>query len=76
MNCPYCNCEMQKGYMLSPYALAAWYAEGEKPKWNPRKSGIRLSNNSALKAQRIESYHCGNCKKIIINLPGQEVTRI
>ena len=69
MNCPYCNGEMQKGYINSSYALAKWYADGENPKVNPQNSGIRLSNNSALKKQTIESYHCGNCKKVIINLP-------
>ena len=69
MNCPYCNSEMQKGYINSPYALARWYADGEKPKMNPKNSGIRLSGSSALEIQVIESYHCGKCNKIIINLP-------
>ena len=69
MNCPDCNNEMQKGYIISSYSLAKWYAEGETPKINPHNSGIRLSNNSALKKQTIESYHCSECKKIIINLP-------
>ena len=69
MNCPYCNGEMQKGYIISTYALARWYADGEKPKWNPKNSGIRLSTNSALDKQIIESYHCAECNKVIINLP-------
>ena len=69
MNCPYCSYEMEKGYINSSFALARWYADGEKPKWNPQNSGIRLSDNSALETQIIEAYHCSKCKKIIINLP-------
>ena len=69
MNCPYCDSEMQKGYINSSYALARWYAEGEKPKMTPAKSGTRLSDSLTLGTQSIESYHCDKCKKIIIDLP-------
>jgi len=69
MNCPYCNNEMQKGYINSTFALARWYADGEKPGLNPLSSGIRLSDNPAHKKQVIDAYHCGGCGKVVINLP-------
>jgi hypothetical protein len=71
MNCPYCNSEMQKGYINSSYALARWYADGEKPKMNPKNSVIKLSNSPATKLQVIESHYCGDCAKIVIDIPNK-----
>lgn len=72
MNCPYCDSKMKKGYILSPYALAKWYAENEKPRWNPlRNSGTRLSKNNVLRVQKIVSYYCERCKKIVIDIPSE-----
>jgi len=68
MICPYCNNKMQKGYINSTFALARWYADGEKLKMDPQNSGIRLSDDPATKKQIIESYHCSECRKIVINL--------
>ena len=69
MNCPYCNNEMQKGYIPSTSGLARWYENGERRKLLVNNSGIRLSNHSAFEKQVIESYHCKTCRKIIIDVP-------
>jgi len=68
MNCPYCSKEMQKGYILSSYALARWYAEGKKPRVLPQNSGVRLSKSPVSKRQIIESHFCEECKKIVIDI--------
>ena len=69
MDCPYCNDEMQKGYIVSTFALARWYAQGDNPKGAFNKNGVRLTNDPAIEKQIIKSYHCGSCKKIIIDVP-------
>lgn len=67
MKCPYCNAEMKKGVLQSPYGL----------NWLPKKSlignsdfhegSIKLSKGSLLRGGVVEAYVCSECRKIIIN---------
>ncbi|MGE4215080.1 MAG: PF20097 family protein [Anaerotignaceae bacterium] len=67
MKCPYCNAEMKKGVIQSPYDL----------NWLPKKSlignadfhqdSIKLSKGSPLSGGVVEAYVCSECRKIVIN---------
>ncbi|SHE33593.1 hypothetical protein SAMN02745249_00236 [Atopostipes suicloacalis DSM 15692] len=66
MKCPYCEEEMDKGFVQSARNIF-WSTEEKKLVFAPGKSDdipIASGFNGATK----ESYFCKNCKKIIIDL--------
>ena len=68
MKCPYCNNEMQKGYVQCRDGVT----------WTPKKQlvaslaslsagAIRIGKDSGLSPNSVaEAYHCEACKKVII----------
>lgn len=67
MKCPYCEKEMEKGYIKSSHFIH-WGKE-EKLGWV--RDDIKLVKNSwqALWSGFFaEAYHCETCKKIILSL--------
>lgn len=65
MNCPYCNNEMELGYIDQPdfrFPLEWYPANSEIGLFRTRTRDIRLTYGGSVKAHR-----CENCKKIIID---------
>lgn len=65
MNCPYCEKEMEKGYIdQSDFRFPLeWYpAERKTGFFASNKRNVRLAYGG-----NVTAYHCGNCKKIIID---------
>ena len=69
MKCPYCNNEMQKGYIQCRDGVT----------WTPKKQwvaafsslgagAVPLGKDNGLSPNSVaEAYHCGTCKKVIID---------
>lgn len=61
MKCPYCNKEMEKGYIQSKHGLG----------WNRKKRVLAVSSgwfaDQPLEYESV-AYRCGDCKKIIIDI--------
>ena len=67
MNCPYCNTAMMKGYLHAPRAI--WRDNEYHTGLSPRKDEkyalfLRLP---LVTPNRVESYCCPKCKKMIID---------
>lgn len=67
MKCPYCNKEMEKGYVdqTSAFLPMEWYPA-------KRESGILQSNKRNIKLATVISgsvvvYHCATCRKFVID---------
>ena len=67
MNCPYCNQQMEAGYIKTPQAAQWTPAEGANPlsRWF---NGVRLVGFSHITGTRVEAEYCPDCGKIIINV--------
>lgn len=68
MNCPYCNNEMEKGYIGQTEFLVpvTWVSDDVKEDtFLPIHKTIKLT--AMLKGGRLVTYHCENCKKFIID---------
>ncbi len=72
MNCPYCNKEMEKGYISdSRRYRMLWLPEGTNFFLNTKKSitkhnGIILCELPWLEWEAPVAYACKECKKVII----------
>jgi len=65
MTCPYCNKEMEIGYIDQTdfrFPLEWYPANREIGFFKAKKRNIRLTYSGSVKA-----YRCENCKKIIID---------
>ena len=65
MTCPYCNNEMELGYVDQTdfrFPLEWYPANGAIGFFKTKKRNVRLTYNGCVKA-----YRCENCKKIIID---------
>ena len=68
MNCPYCNREMEKGFIEQTNLMIPleWYPA-------KRDGGIFVSNKrnvkltSSLRGGTLTAYRCNDCKKMIID---------
>ena len=67
MKCPYCNKEMEKGYVdrTSPFLPLEWYPA-------KREGGILISNKRNIKLATVKSgslvlHHCATCRKFVID---------
>ena len=69
MKCPYCEKEMELGYIQSPNGVV----------WTPKKhliesfavldgNGISLANGAAINAGTVYAYKCSKCQKVVIDL--------
>ena len=68
MNCPYCNKEMELGYIQCRDGVT----------WTPKKQlvaalsffgkgSISLENGAADNSSTVYAYKCGTCKKVVID---------
>jgi len=65
MICPYCNKEMEAGYLQTGSRIA-WTKEIHKFSILPRKGEIMLENN-VFKGVNFQAYICKHCKKILFD---------
>lgn len=73
MNCPYCNKEMEKGYVgrTSPFLPLEWYPA-------KREGGFLISSNRNIKLATVKSgslvmHHCATCHKFVIDQDALDV---
>ena len=67
MRCPYCNTEMEAGYIKSSHFMH-WGTE-KKLGYNP--NDIKLVNGfwkGLFKGFFVEAHHCSTCGKITVSL--------
>jgi sarcosine oxidase delta subunit len=68
MNCPFCNGEMEHGFVTSGAALT-WRKRKKKVTFNPypdKKQGEFVFSYNPFGGAAAEGYICKNCKKILI----------
>lgn len=71
MKCPYCQKEMQLGYIPNGGQLVQWIPNGERASFlsfSIAEQGVPLINQfKPLKANgyKAEAHYCSNCKVII-----------
>lgn len=68
MNCPYCNAEMELGYIQSRDGLTWTRKKQPVPALAILgKGSVSLENGAADSAQCVYAYKCSACKKVIID---------
>lgn len=68
MKCPYCNKEMELGYIQSRDGLNWSPKKLLIPVFAPLKKGsVSLANDAAEYSGCIHAHKCGDCKKVIID---------
>ena len=66
MNCPYCNKEMDLGYLKSSHFIH--WGKDQTLGFLPNDLKLtKLSLEGMLKGNFVESHYCSNCKKIIVS---------
>ena len=69
MICPYCNNEMEKGFIQRPQEIA-WH-KGEKKHLFGRAEfhdgSVVLSELSFMKGSAVTAYLCRSCQKVLID---------
>lgn len=70
MRCPYCNGEMEQGYVQGTgyYCRLGWYPSEAGPAAHLFFAGEKISGTPAVfDTARLEGYRCRRCRKIIID---------
>ncbi len=65
MICPYCNKEMEIGYLQTGPRIA-WTKKIHKFSLLPKQDEIMLENN-VLKGSNFHAYICKHCKKVLFD---------
>ena len=69
MKCPYCNIEMEQGFIQSPQEIS--WKKGEKRPLLGRaqfhEGSVILSELSFIKGSAVTAYLCRACRKVIID---------
>lgn len=71
MRCPYCQKEMQRGFIPNGSQPVQWIPDGERPSafsFSIAEHGVPLNNRfKLLKANgyKAEAHYCSDCKVII-----------
>lgn len=71
MNCPYCDAQMQKGYIRSAQVMH-W---GKHKELTPDAQDIRLTKyfwKGFFHGFFVRAHHCPNCNKLLIALDEQD----
>ena len=69
MKCPYCEKEMELGFIQSPQELS-WKKGDKRPllgRAQIREGSVILSELSFLKGSAVTAFLCRECKKVIID---------
>ena len=68
MKCPYCNQDMQKGYITSDARFLAWREEKHESANVKKGDGIQLAKKVVGGAATVsDAYCCKACRKIVID---------
>jgi len=71
MICPYCNKELDKGFIPANKSCVSWLPHGTRKSfvvYNPSKyNGIKLTNTPIFKNEEVIAFNCSHCKKVIID---------
>lgn len=68
MKCPYCDEEMEKGYIVSDAMTMAWRKEKHKSaRVRGKEDGVQLSRQMFGASVLDNAYCCKNCKKIVLD---------
>lgn len=74
MKCPYCNQEIENGYITSNARAIAWRKEKYESALVKKGNGIQLSYNLLGGTATIKNaYCCKYCKKIIIDYSEKDI---
>lgn len=71
MRCPFCNGELEEGY-LQGMNRVAWVKQPHKLSLKPKQGEILLENN-VINDFLFPASICKSCKKIIVNYQGKEI---
>ena len=72
MKCPYCNKEMELGYIQSRDGVTWTPKKRLIPAFSIlRKGSVSLANGAADYSGCVYAYKCGECKKVIIDYSEQ-----
>lgn len=69
MLCPYCNAQMEEGFLQSPQEIS-WKRGNKRPLLGRamfHKGSVVLSGLSLLKGSAVKAYLCRACKKVLID---------
>ncbi|VEU81265.1 PF20097 family protein [Haploplasma axanthum] len=69
MECPYCNKEMEEGFIPASRMRNQWIKKGGKMPstvFGTSKDGFALSEMPVWKTKKTISYYCYNCNIVII----------
>lgn len=73
MKCPFCNREMENGYLTSDARAIAWRKEKYEPAIIRKGDGIQLARNPFGGAVAIaNAFCCQECKRIVIDYSDKE----
>jgi len=75
MTCPYCNKEMESGYIMTNEQKLAWTPQAHPPHWASNffrlavpANSIQIGEHSLWHGSRTSASYCPDCKKIIIDM--------
>lgn len=70
MKCPYCEKEMEEGYILSARDPLYWYPKDEEITFGRETENcVKLAKYPSWNRRKTVAYKCGSCSKIIIDIP-------
>ncbi len=72
MRCPYCNEEMQQGYLQTGQRIA-WTKKIHKISLLPKDGEVLFANNT-IRGTSFQAYICKGCKKVLFDYSDKEVT--
>ncbi len=69
MKCPYCNQDMEKGYLVSDATAIAWRKEQYDSAriLSKNSDGIQLDRRLMGAARLSNAYCCKSCQKILLD---------
>ncbi len=68
--CPYCNEQMEKGYIPTDAIPPQWIPEGKKInaiRFIVSKDGVELSGEKRASGHKAKAYFCKNCAIAILD---------
>lgn len=68
MKCPYCEKEMQTGYIPNGNQPVQWIPDGKKSPVLARSvsaDGVSLDNSFSLKGYQAKAHYCAACKLVL-----------
>lgn len=72
MRCPYCNEEMEQGYLQTMQRIA-WTKKIHKISLLPKDGEVLLENNT-FKGANFQAYICKQCKKVLFDYSDKDAT--